>query len=114
MLSRRCGAEKDIVFVAGNHEECKWFAHQLINGTLAPLDAEIDTIAVKIDHELAFPLAVTDFHCTIIVKTKGGASIRAEARDCDDILAVYRALAMIVDQVPMIEASVGDYSSGRI
>ena len=94
--------ETDIIVVNDDFNRIEDYARQLINHTLVPLESAIEIIAVKVDHDMTIPSASIDFHCTILLKIRGGATIRAEARDCDDILAVYRALTKIVDQFPML------------
>jgi len=106
--------DKDIVVITGNHEKNEERARQLIGRTLAPLRPEIDIIAVKISQDDVLPLVTYNYHCTILLKIEGGAIIRAEARDCDDILAVYRALAKIVDQIPLRDAGESNNLIGRV
>ena len=108
LLSRRSVMVKDIVFIAGDLGQTEEYARQLVNRTLASLESVINIVAVKIDHEKTIPLTTFDFHCTILVKFEGGAVVRAEARDCDDILAVYGALEKIIDQIPLKSVKVGN------
>jgi len=105
---------RDIVFITGDLEQIEERTRQLFNRTLAPLESTIDVIAVKIDHDKTLSSASFDFRCTILLKIKGGATLRAEGCDCDDILAVYRALAKIVDQIPLENVEVGNAKSSSL
>ncbi|MCK5126840.1 MAG: hypothetical protein KAR42_11345 [candidate division Zixibacteria bacterium] len=93
--------DKDIVLITDAQENNEERVRQLVNNTLAPLSSVIDIIAVKIDHDKTLPLDSFDFHCTILLKIEGGAILRADAHDCDDILAVYSALMKILDSIPL-------------
>ena len=93
--------ETDVVLVTEVCERIEGHARQLIRRTLAPLESEIEIVAVKIDHDVTHPTAIFDYRCNILLKTKDGATIRAHARDCDDILAVYQALTKLVDRLSM-------------
>lgn len=104
--------DKDIVLITGGLEQTEERARQLVNRTLAPLESVIDIIAVKVSHDKTLSSATIGFHCTILLKIEGGATIRAEARDCDDLLAVYRALTKIVDQVPLRDVNAGSGMPG--
>ncbi len=104
----------DIVFVGDDSERIEGHARHLISRTLAQLDSKIEIIAVKVDHDMALPLGEFDFHCTIQLKIRGGATMRSEARDCDDVLSFYRALAIIVDQFPTRNMSLGKDLFGRV
>lgn len=104
----------DIVFANGGLERIERHARKLINRTLAPLNSAIEIVAVKIDHDMAIPSASFDFHCTILLKIEGGATIRGEGRDCDDILAIYRAIAKIIDQIQLTDVKVGSDLTGTV
>ncbi len=97
--------DNNFILIAGSLEKTtEARVRQLVNRTLAPLEPVIDIIVVNVGHDNTLPLDTFDFHCTILLKIKGGTIIRAEAREGDDILAVYRALAKIVDQTLLKDA----------
>ncbi len=100
--------DKDIIVITGNHDGNEEHARQLINSTLTPMESVIEIVAVKVDYNRTVPLVTCNYYCTILLKIEGGAVIRAETRDCDDILAVYKALAKIVDQILIETADLGN------
>ena len=89
-------------------------AHKLVLHTLAPVQSAVDVIAVRVGSDNLDPSAAIGYRATILLTTLAGNTLRSEGCDCDEMLAAYKAIAKIVDQVPVIEASVGDNSSGRM
>lgn len=106
--------KSDALILGSDLRQVEDRAHKLVLQTLAPVQSGIDGIAVRIGSDNLDPSAAIGYRATILVKTLAGNPLRSESCDCDEILAVYKALAKIVDQVPKIEASVGDDSSGRM
>ncbi len=101
-------------FITNDLKHIEDRAQDLILYTLKSLKSDIDILATRIVPDNPHPPAAIGYCATILMKTLDGNTLRSEARDCDEMLAVYKALAKIIDQVPMIEASVDDDSSGRV
>lgn len=87
------------VFITCDHSQVEDGARQLVHSTLAVLEPAIDIVAVKVSRDNTSPMATSGFHCTILLRSKDGAITRAEARDCDEMLAVYKALDEIIRQI---------------
>ncbi len=97
-MSTKDSMKKNTVFISEDLKQVEDRARNLIHGTLAQLPSVIDTVAMKMNHDPGFPKAAGSYHCTISLRMVGEATLHSEARDCDEMLAVYRALAKIVDQ----------------
>ncbi len=69
----------------------------LLYRTGESLQARICSVSVNVSLSVGIPFAEYDYHCTVQISTTQGHKITAEARDCDEILAVYRAVDKIRD-----------------
>ena len=90
----------DALFIVDDLKQVEDRARKLILHTLAHVQSEIDIMAVKIDLDNPQSLSAIGYRVVILVKTTGGDSLRSEARDCDEILAVHMALDKLVHQIP--------------
>jgi len=91
--------KKENVIITGSLRHTEEYARQLIYRTLVRLDTEVDIIAVKIETDGSPSVAAIGYRCAILAKTACGSTLRSETRDCDEILAVYRALDMLVSKI---------------
>ena len=67
------------------------YAKRLVASTLESYSQWIRSIAVHVDFGSDMFLGEYDYHCTAQMVTTKGHKMTAEVRDCDEILAVYRA-----------------------
>ncbi len=91
--------KKENVTVTGVLRQTEEFARRLVCQTLVRPENPIDIVAVKISPDDSPNMASIGYRCTILLRTARGATLRSEARDCDEMLAVYSALSNIVDGV---------------
>jgi len=66
----------------------------------------IEMAAVRFDYDGPSPECAFLINCTILVKLIGGCTLRSDVRDCDDLLALYKALSEIMDQVAATQTHV--------
>ncbi len=78
-------------------------ARSLIRSTLTPVAPDIEIVDFNLDYVQASSPASISYGCTILVKTGDSSVIRVGARDCDEVLAVYKATTALLDQLPLIE-----------
>jgi hypothetical protein len=97
--------EKD-VFITGLSRDFEDRARNLVRSTLTPVAPAIDLVALKMESVDASSPASIGYSCTILAKTGEAPVIRAEAQDCDEVLAVYRATTALLDQLPAVETGV--------
>ena len=95
--------KKEDVIIAGLSGEFKDKARSLVESTLTRIAPAIDIVALKVDYVETSSLPPIGYRCTILVKSDNAPVIRARAQDCDEILAVYRATAALLDQLPDME-----------
>ncbi|MCP4685451.1 MAG: hypothetical protein GY867_08375 [bacterium] len=91
--------KQDCVLITGNLTQLEERARRLVYRTLVQLDSSIDIVAVKIEPDRTGGLTGIGYRCTILLKTLGDKTLRSEACDCDELLAVYEALTGMVNNL---------------
>ena len=86
------------VLVSEDLARIERIARRLVVRTTAHFQPGIEIAGVKNSFGGATPVDAYDYRCTILVKSVSGNTLRSEARDCDEMVAVYKALGDIVDQ----------------
>ena len=90
--------KKDDITISGGLRQAEDSVRNLVLSTLAPLQSEIDEVAVTISYASDPPIAAGSYHCTMSLILSGRTALRSEACDCDYMLAVYKALAQMIDK----------------
>ena len=90
---------KEDIFVTCNHKNLESLAKELIYNTLAPLQPDVDMIAVNINHASITPLGADGYKCVILLKTKDNTTLRFVSHDCDELLALYQTLDNTVSMI---------------
>jgi hypothetical protein len=91
----------EYVFLSGGSKKIERQARSLVSNTLSRLDTGISIVAVKINYDDVALEDAFKYHCTILVKLKNGNIMRSKARDCDEMLAIYKALSQTIDLIPL-------------
>ena len=73
------------------------YAKALLYRKMESHQVRICSVSLNVSLSVGIPFAEYDYHCTVQISTTQGHKITAEARDCDEILAVYRAVDKIRD-----------------
>ncbi len=91
--------KKEDVIITGDRTVTKDRARWLVQRTLEQFEPAIDIVAVKVDPDNTPPLGGIGYRCTILLRITGGTTLQSEAHDCDEMLAVYRALNMMICKI---------------
>ena len=88
------------VVLSGGSKKIERLAHSLVVNTLSLLYSGISIVAIKIDTDGAIGGNAFKYQCIILVKLENGNILRSKACDCDEILAIYKALSKTIDSLP--------------
>ena len=76
----------------GEKNRIGYYAKQLLQRTLEPYNLQIRSVTIRVVLSTGVSLGVFDYHCVVKIHLNHGSEIKTEARDCDEILAIYRAV----------------------
>ena len=68
------------------------YTRRLLRRTLETNRHRIRSVTVNVGLSTGLHMGEFDYHCTVQIVTTRGHKVTAEARDCDEILVVYRAI----------------------
>lgn len=68
------------------------YAKQLLQRTLESYQFRIRSVVIKLSSGTGIALGKYDYHCIVQIFITQGHKIKTEARDCDEILAIYQAV----------------------
>jgi len=88
------------ILLSGGSKKIESKARSLVSNTLSRLDSGISIMAIKINYDGVTLEDAFKYRCTIMVKLENGNTLRSKARDCDEMLAIYKALSKTIDSLP--------------
>ena len=77
---------------ASEQDRMDGYAKQLLSRTLERYRPQIRSVTVKVSLSPGISSGEFDYHCAVQICMTQGRRIEIETRDCDEVLAIYRAV----------------------
>jgi len=88
--------DRNYIVIAGSlNKTLEGQIRRLVISTLDQEETSIEMVVLKVDGDYEPPEIASSYLCTMLVKTSGGLILRVKDSDCDELLAVYKALDKI-------------------